>query len=316
MIDEAAMGQLSSAISRWDEGTWCLAALAIGTGVGGAGAGARADAGTGGADGALAEAAREVLAAAGLGPALVAPGELPFSPAQLAGMASSPLLQTAALVSGPHEGWAGQSEAALAAQGQASGAAAAMFARFALPHLGDLAVRLATPGARMLDVGTGIGALAIGYAQAFPELHVIGLDVMPRVLDLARARVAASPVADRVDLRLQDVADLTDEACYDLAWLPAPFVPEPAFSAGLSRIVAALRPGGLLMIGHGRFDGTELENALTRFKTVVYGGTALDGPTAVKLLERHGLTSVQTVPTPPGAPALTFGLRKGSSFDL
>ena len=63
------------------------------------------------------------------------------------------------------------------------------------------------------------------------------------------------------------------------------------------------------MIGHGKFDGTDLENALTRFKTVAYGGTVLDGPSAVRLLNQQGLASVQTIPTPPGAPAVTVGRR-------
>lgn len=111
------------------------------------------------------------------------------------------------------------------------------------------------------------------------------------------------------ELRQQDVAELTDEAAYDLAWIPAPFVPEPAFSTGVARIATALRPGGLLMIGHGTFHGTDLEIAITRFKTVVYGGTALDGPSATRLLTAHRLGSVQTIPTPRGAPCITVGQR-------
>jgi SAM-dependent methyltransferase len=196
---------------------------------------------------------------------------------------------------------------ALTAQGQTSGSAAVLFARFVLPQFDGFAERLATPGARMLDVGTGIGALAAGCAQIFPQLHVTGIDIMPRVLELARAHLGASSVASRIELRQQDVAELTDEACYDLAWLPAPFIPEPALRAGVARIITALRPGGLLMVGHGSFDGNDLENAITRFKTAAYGGTALDGPAARGLLEEHGFTSVQTVRTPPGAPSITAG---------
>jgi hypothetical protein len=247
------------------------------------------------------------MTATGLDRMLADPQRLPFSPDQLRGMVSSPLLQAAALVAGPHAGWADNSDAVLTAQGQSSGSAAALFARFVLPHFDDLAGRLARPGARMLDVGTGIGALAVGFAQAFPQLQVTGIDVMARVVALARSHVRTSPAAARVELRQQNVAELTDRACYDLAWLPAPFVPEPAFSTGTARVVAALRPGGLLMIGHGKFDGTDLEIAISRFKTVAYGGTVLDGPSAVRLLNQHALASVQTLPTPPGAPAITVG---------
>lgn len=293
--DAQAPAQLTGAIGRWEQGATCLAALAV-----------AADPGT---EGPLAQAARDVMAATGLGDALVAPGRLPFPPAQVWGMAASPVLQAAALAGGTRDGWAAQSDAALTAQGLASGSAGALFARFVLPHLGDLADRLAAPGARMLDVGTGIGALAVGFAQAFPQLHVTGIDVLPRVLELARAHVGASPVSSRVELRRQDVAELADEERYDLAWLPAPFVPEPAVRAGIARITRALRPGGAIMIGHGTFDGTDLDKALARFRTVAYGGTPLDGASAAGLLHEQALTSVLTVPMPPGAPAITVGRR-------
>lgn len=292
-IDEGAVAALSAAIGRWDQGATCLAALAVTAG---------ADATT-----PLVAAAREVLAAAGLADALNA--QLPFSTVQLRGMVASPLLQAAALVDGSDPGWDERSDSTLAAQGHASGSAAVLFTRFVLPHFPDLAERLARPGARMLDVGTGIGALAVGYAQTFPHLHVTGIDVMPRVLELAREGLGTGPLASRVELRYQDVAELTDEACYDLAWIPAPFVPGPALSDGIARMVVALRPGGMLVIGHGTLDGTDLQNAVTRFKTISYGGTALDGPSAQELLTEHCLTSVQTVATPPGAPAMTVGRR-------
>jgi methylase of polypeptide subunit release factors len=224
-------------------------------------------------------------------------------------MAASPLLQAAALAAGSFQGWAVHGESTLTAQGRASGSAVVLFARFVLPHYSGLVERLAEPGARMLDVGTGIGALAIGCAQAFPQVHVTGIDVLARVLDIARSHVRASPVASRIELRQQNVAELTETARYDLAWIPAPFVPEPAFSAGVARMVAALRPGGVLMVGHGSFDGSELQIAITRFKTIATGGTPLDGPTATRLLDKLGLSCVQTVPTPPGAPRITAGRR-------
>ena len=161
----------------------------------------------------------------------------------------------------------------------------------------------------MLDVGTGVAALAVAYAEQFPNLTVVGLDVLPRVLALAARTVAASPVADRVELREQDVATLTEVEAYDLGWLPAPFLPEPALRAGVGRVVASLRQGGWLMVGHGKLNGEPTDAAVTRFKTVAFGGTALDDSQAHQLLREAGLEAVVTVPTPPGAPALTIGRR-------
>ena len=63
--------------------------------------------------------------------------------------------------------------------------------------MGDLASRLAAPGARMLDIGTGVGALAVGFGEAFPQLHVPGIDVLDRALGRARQTLAASGVAAR-----------------------------------------------------------------------------------------------------------------------
>jgi predicted O-methyltransferase YrrM len=161
----------------------------------------------------------------------------------------------------------------------------------------------------MLDVGTGVAAMAVAYAQLWPELTVVGLDVLPRALTLAAATVAASDVADRVVVREQDVATLDEPPTYALAWLPAPFVPEAAVRAGVEAISRALLPGAWLMVAHGKFTGDPLDDAITRFKTVAYGGTSLDDEEAGKLLLGAGLTDVRSVPTPPGVPGLTVGRR-------
>lgn len=286
-----ASDELARVVGGWESGTWCLAALALSQG---------------GTDEPLAAAASEVLAAAGI---VAAVADSPFTPTELTGLASTPLLQTAALVDGRVQRWSDHSEATLRAQGQASGAAAGMFATFLLPQYPQLAARLNSPGARMIDVGTGIGALAVGFARAFSHLNVTGIDVLDRALELAALTVRDAQLGDRVALRRQDVTQLDETDAYDLAWIPAPFVPEPAFTAGVARLVAALRPGGLLMVGHGKYDGPNLEVALTRFKTIAYGGTPLDAAAAIQLLESNGLTNVRTVPTPPGAPGLTVGTR-------
>jgi Methyltransferase domain len=224
-----------------------------------------------------------------------------------AGQAAAPLLQTATLLSGEAQLWAGQTDEALIAQGRASAQGAESFRQFGLPMLPGLADALATPGAQMLDVGTGVAALAVAYAELFPALTVIGLDVMPRVLALAAKTVAASRVARRVILREQDVSTLVEEAMFALAWLPAPFIPEPALRTGVIRVVRALLPGGWVMLGHGKFTADPIGDALNRFKRVAYGGTALDDAQAQALLEDAGLTAVVTMPTPAGAPAITVG---------
>jgi SAM-dependent methyltransferase len=226
--------------------------------------------------------------------------------AGLAAQAAAPVHQVAALLRGQGQLWATQSDEALLAQGRASALGAASFAEFGLPMLAGLEEAFAG-GARMLDVGTGVGALAVAYAQLFPQLTVVGIDVLPRVLALAARTVAESSVAERVVLREQDVTSLNEIETYALAWVPAPFVPTSALTSGLPRVTSALREGGWLMLGHGKYGGSSVDDAVGRFKTIAYGGTALNDEEAQQMLRAAGLVEVMSVPTPHGSPAITLG---------
>ena len=65
---------------------------------------------------------------------------------------------------------------------------------------------------RFLDVGTGVGAMAPEAAELCPSLQVVGLDIWEPSLALARANVAASPHAARVEIRAQNVTQLDELA--------------------------------------------------------------------------------------------------------
>lgn len=105
------------------------------------------------------------------------------------------------------------------------------------------------------------------------------------------------------------MATVDETGAYTLAWPPAPFVPEEPLRAGVARIGRALVPGGWLVMGHGRYTGDPVADAISRFKTEAFGGTALDDAQAARLLGDAGLVDVRNVATPPGAPALTAGRR-------
>jgi hypothetical protein len=218
------------------------------------------------------------------------------------------ILQAAGMLSGA-AAWASQNDDALLAQGRGSAQAAAAFKMFALPVLAGLGDLLDGESPKMLDVGVGVAAMAVAYCRTFPGLRVVGLDVLPRALELARRQVDEAGLADRIELRRQDVATLEDDRAYALAWLPAPFVPRQALEAGLPRLAKALVPGGWLMMAHGKLHDDPLQNALSRFQTTVYGGAALDDEGAQALLRGVGLEQVLTAPTPEGAPAITVGRR-------
>ncbi len=101
---------------------------------------------------------------------------------------------------------------------------------------------------RLLDVGTGAGWLAVAFAQAYPDLRVVGIDIFTPVLELARANVRAEGLDQRIDLELCDVTTL-DAPVYDVVWLPLPFLPEPVVPAAMAAAARSLRPGGWLIAG-------------------------------------------------------------------
>jgi predicted O-methyltransferase YrrM len=283
--------RLDELLHRGDQAAWTTAALVLSL---------RDQAPT-----PLADAAGEVLAALGLDLSALAGRDAAAAAAQ----AAAPLLQAAAAVRGEAVPWAQQPDEALLAQGLASARSGSRLVEFAATAMPGLLAALDRPGARMLDVGTGVGGLAVAAAEALPQVTVVGIDVLPRVLALAEHVRAASPAADRVVLRHQDVTTLDEQDSYDLGWVPAPFVPEPALRPGLSAVTRALRPGGWLMLGHGKYVGDPVDDALNRFKTVAYGGTALDDAQAQQVLADAGLEAVTTAPTPRGSPAITVGCK-------
>lgn len=97
--------------------------------------------------------------------------------------------------------------------------------RAACDSLDGLDDRLGTPGSTFLDVGTGTGWLAIATARTFPEVRVTGIDIFEPALHLARQNVVGKGMQDRVDLKEQNAVDITEEAIYDVIWLPLPFMP-------------------------------------------------------------------------------------------
>ena len=55
-------------------------------------------------------------------------------------------------------------------------------------------------GARVLDVGTGVGAAALCYAHRVPAAHVTGLELQPQLAELAHANVVRNELTTQVDI--------------------------------------------------------------------------------------------------------------------
>ena len=80
-------------------------------------------------------------------------------------------------------------------------------------------------GARLLDVGTGTGIIALMLAQRYPDAHVVGIDIDEGAVRQATANVLASPFSTRIHLeqtRVQDM-DASYAGCFDAVVSNPPF---------------------------------------------------------------------------------------------
>jgi phosphoethanolamine N-methyltransferase len=102
------------------------------------------------------------------------------------------------------------------------------------------------PAARVLDVGCGLGGSAFVMARDF-DLRVDGIDLSKNMLALARGKLEAYGLAERVSLKWGDCLELDCEGRYDAIYSRDVFL-HIADKARLFEVLhTALRPGGQLM---------------------------------------------------------------------
>jgi SAM-dependent methyltransferase len=83
-----------------------------------------------------------------------------------------------------------------------------------IPSLDGVTAKLEA-GAKVADVGCGLGASTILMAKAFPKSKFFGFDSHPKSIELARQRAAQAGVADRVSFEVAKSTDFPGSA-YDL----------------------------------------------------------------------------------------------------
>jgi release factor glutamine methyltransferase len=142
----------------------------------------------------------------------------------------------------------------------------------------EAALRL-PEGARVHDVGTGTGAIALALLDERPDLHVTASEVSPEAADLAREN------AERLGLPLDvEVADGLPPGEYDLVIANLPYVrddrwddlmpeinryePRVAITGGedgldlIRELVAAVPSGTCLALEHGEDQGEAVRGML------------------------------------------------------
>ena len=111
----------------------------------------------------------------------------------------------------------------------------------------------------LLDVGTGTGILAFAAAKLAPGARVVGFDVDPEAVEVARENAEINGVADEVELEVNRLSSFADQA-FDvvLANLTADVIVPLA-----ADFAAAIRPGGVLIVsGILREQGDEVTAVL------------------------------------------------------
>ncbi|PAU52222.1 C17 cyclopropane fatty acid synthase CfaB [Pseudomonas indica] len=107
------------------------------------------------------------------------------------------------------------------------------------------------PGDYLLDVGCGWGGLARFAAREFGA-RVFGITLSREQLALARERVKAEGLDDRIELELLDYRDLPQDGRFDKVVSVGMFehVGHANLALYCERLYGAVRPGGLVM-NHG-----------------------------------------------------------------
>jgi phosphoethanolamine N-methyltransferase len=114
----------------------------------------------------------------------------------------------------------------------------------------DLCSRLGKalkPGARVLDVGSGIGGAAFHLARSYGA-KVTGIDLAEEMVNIALDRVIERQMSDSVSFLLGDVLEAPFPEPFDIIWSRDALMHIPDKPRLFSRLYSLMAPGGRLVI--------------------------------------------------------------------
>ncbi len=130
---------------------------------------------------------------------------------------------------------------------------------------------ISSPTAKILDLGTGSGNLAVVMAKEIPECKVSAIDIDPNALSIAKKNAARHGVADRIEFICADLRKNDWSGCFSMILSNPPYIK----SADIQKIMPEVQnyePGKAL---DGGVTGLDFYRAII--------------PMAIDRLEENGL---------------------------
>ena len=142
-----------------------------------------------------------------------------------------------------------------------------------VPAVPGLVDRL-TAGARVADVGCGTGHALVLLARAFPASTFVGYDFAEDAIERARAE-AASEGLTNVSFEVRDAATLTVDQPFDVVMTIDAIHDQARPAEVLSRIFAALVPGGTYVMAEPAASSNLEDNLANPLAPWIYGISTL-----------------------------------------
>ncbi|MBI4966838.1 MAG: class I SAM-dependent methyltransferase [Rhodospirillales bacterium] len=156
---------------------------------------------------------------------------------------------------------------------QATAGLQVLAARKLLPSLPGLAEALAEGGV-LLEVGCGAGKALLQMAKAFPKARLVGVDLDPDGIALARAAIARAGLEARVEIKQRPLDQaVAADSCAAVVMIQVLHEIEPAIRPGvLAGAARALAPGGWLLIVDETYPETLAELRQPEFRFPIQTG--------------------------------------------
>ena len=150
---------------------------------------------------------------------------------------------------------------------------------------------ISSRNARILDLGTGSGVLAVPMAKEVPECKVSAIDIDPNTLSIAKENAVRHGVADRIEFVCADLIKSTWSGCFSIILSNPPYIksadikkimpevlnyePEKALDGGITGLafyraiipmaIDRLEENGFLILEIGHDQADEVTALLNNF---------------------------------------------------